>query len=633
VTLQNRQSRDDGLLSPRATALGPAARARLASPLLAVLIGALWGALVFGSAVSLVHLVYNRLASVRDALAMGVFFTLLWGLAAAAATTFGALVQRMIARDRNRGARDSSAALRSRLAWGLSCFHIGFFVPFVVYGRTYDEVAFAGPPSTVGGMIALLAMGGVAVAVVVTLLSRAIARALASLTARGSLRRTTATAAVASLVLHGAAAIAFALLPEPAPPAASSFRPLRAGDRAGKRVVLVGLDGADWRVLRPLVERGETPAFARMMKEGAWGSLRSLPGYNSAAIWASIFTGKSPRRHQVLDFYRTRLPGMSGPGIYPVHRSFFIETGDLLAKRGVMITRRIVDRSFLRTRPLWEILDDLGASVGIVDGYQISVPARPLQTPGGFFFSYALNAVAARPDFDPTKIAPELLELLVQPPDAVRFYAPHSALPDFDWQAATLLDVLGAQQQPEFVSLYGHQPDAVQHDRWKWYQPELFLRVDPADVERFGDDIPRCYRDIDRVLGALMERLAPGTTLMVVSDHGHSPTPNDRLYSQHRHGPPGIVLLWGDTVRSGFELPDASVYDVTPTVLHLLGFPVGADMAGRALTEAFEPAAPGAAAPRTIESYDAFGAASFEGSTGPDLSAEEIERLRALGYL
>ena len=434
------------------------------------------------------------------------------------------------------------------------------------------------------------------------------------------------------MTLNAGAALVFALLPDAAPPAPSSFRPLRAPDRAGKQVVLVGLDGADWRVLRPLVERGELPTLARLMKEGAWGPLHSLPGYNSAAIWASIFTGKSPRQHQVLDFYRTRLPGTTGPGIFSVHRTFFIEVADQLAKYQ-LVSRRTVDRSFLRARPLWEILDDLGAQVGVVDGYQISVPARPLATPGGFFFSYALNPVSRQPGFDPNSIAPDRLPLLIQPPEALRFYVPHAALPDFDWQAATLLDVLAAQEQPDFVNIYAHQPDAVQHDRWKWFEPQLFVGVDPADVQRYGDAIPERHRAIDRFLAALIERIDPGTTLMVVSDHGHSPTLVDRLYSQHRHGPPGIVLLWGDAVKGGLEIADAGVFDVTPTVLHLLGYPQGTDMPGRVLREAFEPGSAAAAAPRTIESYDAFGAARFIGSAGPDLTAEEIERLRALGYL
>jgi hypothetical protein len=588
---------------------------------------------VFGGGVSLLHVLHNRLEGIRDALATWLFFVVLWGFAAAGAAALGMLVHRVIARDGNRGGSDRAAPLTGDLRWGLSVFHIGFFVPFVIYGRTYDEAAFAGPPRTAAGMVALLTIAGLVVAAAVCLLSAPVARWLASLPARATRRRAVLLAVAGSLGLTVAAAAVFAAIPDPPPPTPSSFRPLRAPDRAGKRVVLLGLDGADWRVLRPLVERGATPAFARLMKEGASGPLRTLPGYNSAAIWASIFTGKAPRQHQVLDFYRTRLPGMSGPGIFSVHRTFFIETADLLAKRRLLISRRTVDRSFLRARPLWEILDDLGARVGVVDGYQISVPARPLATAGGFFFSYALNHLSARPDFDPDTLPADRLAMVVQPPEAMRYYAPHHRLDDFDWQAATALDALAAQEQPDFVNIYGHQPDSIQHDRWKWFEPELFLGVEPADLERWRDAIPDQYREIDRFLGQLIDRLEPGTTLMVVSDHGHSPTPIDRLYSQHRHGPPGIVLLWGDGVRRGVDIANAGVLDVTPTVLHLLGYPVAEDMAGGVIDEALEPGASAAAVKRSIATYDAFGAAQFEGNVGPDLSAEEIERLRALGYL
>jgi arylsulfatase A-like enzyme len=85
-------------------------------------------------------------------------------------------------------------------------------------------------------------------------------------------------------------------------------------------------------------------------------------------------------------------------------------------------------------------------------------------------------------------------------------------------------------------------------------------------------------------------------------------------------------------VRAGAELAHAQVYDIAPTVLRLLGLPSASDFAGRVLDEAFDPAALGPQA-ASIPSYDAFGGARFEGNAGPDLSREEIERLRALGYL
>jgi hypothetical protein len=624
------QTRDDAP-APVTAAMASAGSPR-PSALAAVLVGGSYGALVFGGVVSLLHVLHNRVGAVRDALAIWTFFALCAGIAAAAATASGALGRALLDRDRNKGPAAPAASLPG-LGWGLALFQLVVFLPVTIYGRTYDEAAFAGPPRTATGMIALLLAAGLLVGAVTVVVSLAIARRLAASRARGSLGRIGLAVLLASIALHVVLppALGVARRAGGRATAGNPFRPLRATDRAVGRVVLIGLDGADWRVLRPLVERGEAPTFAELMSEGAWGPLATAAGENSATIWASIYTGKRPRQHGVLDFYRIGLPGMAGAGLFPVHRTFLVQAADVLASRG-LVSRRIADRSFLETRPLWEIVDDLGASVGVVDGYHFSVPARPLRTGRGFFYSYALNTLAQRPDWSPASISPGESEVLFQPAEVIRYYAPHSALADFDWQAATLLDAIDGAGQPDFVNLYTHQPDTVQHQRWKWYQPELFVGVDPADVERWGAAIPDTYRAFDRFLGALVGRLAPGTTLVVVSDHGHSPTVADRMYSQHRHGPPGILLLWGDAVRRGVELEDADVYDVTPTILHLLGFPVGADMAGRVLLEALAPAV--AAAPvRTLESYDAFAPARFAGGTGPDLTPEEIERLRALGYL
>ena len=121
----------------------------------------------------------------------------------------------------------------------------------------------------------------------------------------------------------------------------------------GLKVVLVGLDGADWRVIRPLMEKGELPAFAAMMREGASGDLATLHDSNSAVIWASIYTGATPERHGIDDFYRISLPGMT-TGLFPVHRTYFKELADLTVPLG--LARQVpVDRFSLKVPPIWEI--------------------------------------------------------------------------------------------------------------------------------------------------------------------------------------------------------------------------------------------------------------------------------------
>ena len=74
----------------------------------------------------------------------------------------------------------------------------------------------------------------------------------------------------------------------------------------------------------------------------------------------------------------------------------------------------------------------------------------------------------------------------------------------------------------------------------------------------------------------------------------------------------------------------AHVYDLFPTVLHLLGLPVPDDGYGKVLTEPLE-----TGAPRSIPSYD-FLRERFSVSAGKGSAARneaELERLRNLGYI
>jgi hypothetical protein len=82
------------------------------------------------------------------------------------------------------------------------------------------------------------------------------------------------------------------------------------GDRPGEdaaagarpRVVIVGLDGADWQVIRPLAEAGRLPAFERLLREGASGILRSMEPSASPSLWTTVATGVSPGRHGIHGF-------------------------------------------------------------------------------------------------------------------------------------------------------------------------------------------------------------------------------------------------------------------------------------------------------------------------------------------
>ncbi len=328
---------------------------------------------------------------------------------------------------------------------------------------------------------------------------------------------------------------------------------------------------------------------------------------------------------------------MTGPGIFPVHRTL-LRPGRRLARetRG-LVSRRIADRSFLRTRPLWEILDDLGAqrrrgrrlplsrcrrgrsrppaasssptrstrSVGTAGLRPRSARSRPI----------ACRAVPASGGDALLRSARHARRLRLAGGDPAR--RPRGA------GAARLRQPL-QRTSPTRCSTSGGSGSSR----------ERFVGVDPADVRTlWATPSPRRYRAFDRFLGELVARTRSGHDV----DGGVRPRPQSRPWStactrQHRHGPPGIVLLWGDAVRRGVELDEGARPRRDAHRPPSARPPAGRRHAGRVLRQALEPGRSAAAA-RAHRELRRVRRDAFEGSAGPDLSAEEIERLRALGYL
>jgi hypothetical protein len=567
--------------------------------------GFLYGGLLYGAVLSLIHLVHNHLASERDALITWAAFVLLYGLWGAAFFGLACLA--------------AGLAERRGVALGLLAFNLVFWELFFLYGLTYDQAPLH--PARAAGMAAVLLVLALAIAAGVAVVSLLLLRLLKALRSRGRLQP-----AVVAVLLAGLAAHAVAPLRAPAEPPRPATPPRLEAVDTGVKVVLVGFDGADWRVIRPLMAKGELPAFAGMVRDGASGSLATIHDSNSAVIWASIYTGETPERHGVLDFYRIRLPGMASPGLFPVHRTYFKELSDLVAPLG--LTGQIpVDRFSLNAAPLWEIADRAGMTIGVVDGYFYSFPALRPARPESWFVSYGLDEVAARPS--------GRIELFAQPKPLFRQIRPLLRGGDFYWQSAVLLHLLQGRPQPRFVNFYCHQPDSFQHWYWKWYEPEKFFGVTQRGLAENADRIPRLHRDFDRFLARLLATVGPETVVIVASDHGHSPTIVHSFYTQHRHGPPGILLMRGGPVKRGLTLQGADIYDLYPTILYLLGLPVPQDVSGKVLLGTLDAGFVRLHPLRTVPSYRGLGLSpGLPGaSRSGEMNEREIRKLKSLGYI
>ncbi|MBA2311406.1 MAG: alkaline phosphatase family protein [Actinobacteria bacterium] len=77
-----------------------------------------------------------------------------------------------------------------------------------------------------------------------------------------------------------------------------------------QRVLIIGWDGVDWKVLRPLLDAGELPALAGLMEKGAYGDCMSSVPSHSWCAWPSFMTGLNPAGHAVFDILEHK-PGVS----------------------------------------------------------------------------------------------------------------------------------------------------------------------------------------------------------------------------------------------------------------------------------------------------------------------------------
>ena len=107
----------------------------------------------------------------------------------------------------------------------------------------------------------------------------------------------------------------------------------------GNRILIVGLDGADWQIAQPLIERGLLPNLESLRRRGAWGNIKTLTPVLSPLIWTSIATGVKADRHGVLDF---------------------------LVVDGRTGQRVPVNSRYRKVRALWNIFSDAGRDVDFV---------------------------------------------------------------------------------------------------------------------------------------------------------------------------------------------------------------------------------------------------------------------------
>ncbi|MEE8402962.1 MAG: alkaline phosphatase family protein [Candidatus Hydrothermarchaeaceae archaeon] len=254
------------------------------------------------------------------------------------------------------------------------------------------------------------------------------------------------------------------------------------------RVLVIGLDGATFDVMGPLVKEGKLPVIAGLMGKGTSGHLKSTIPFVTAPAWASFMTGKSPGKHGVFGF---------------------------LDRKKNSYERVLVDGSAIRAKTLWEILSDYGKK-SIVVNVPMTYPPRKIN---GVLIS-GMGAPASGEFCYPASARRELGDYRVDMDIPYRPGREEEFLRDLDdlteKRKIAVLDLL--KRDWDFFMCVFVGLDRVQHHFWKFTDPEN-PAYDEDMAHRFGSTISDYYQKMDGIIGEMIES-AGDATVALMSDHG-----------------------------------------------------------------------------------------------------------------
>ena len=262
------------------------------------------------------------------------------------------------------------------------------------------------------------------------------------------------------------------------------------------RVIVLGLDGATWTLLRPWAEAGILPNLATLMEKGIYGELMSsIPPYTAPA-WTSFATGKWPGKHGITDFWQF---SWKTGGRVPVHLHH------------------------IQRATFWSILSRHGRRVGVIN-VPLTYPPYPVN---GLMISGMLTPSEAADYTFPPSLKAELRSAIGN--YAANPYASVSRTRSFLKRVAYWIRqreranqyLLKNYEFDCFINII-QAPDPIQHQFWKVLDPNHPLH-DPQEAARFEPLILDCYRAIDEVIGNRLRMLDGRTLLFVLSDHGFGP--------------------------------------------------------------------------------------------------------------
>lgn len=266
------------------------------------------------------------------------------------------------------------------------------------------------------------------------------------------------------------------------------------------KVLVIGLDGATFDLIKPWADAGHLPTLQRLMQEGAHGSLRSTVPPMTGPAWTTFATGVNPGKHRLYDWIAREpqsyqfLPvtalDCKAPMIY-----------SLLSQSG----RRVCALNIPMTYP------PMAVNGVVVSGLPAPSTRNTITYPAELYQEIvdAIGEYILYPDpgqaYSDSGVDAFLARLYKTTELRVR-----------------TLEYLRSREAWDFAMVVFNGTDTICHALWK-YMDKTHPLHDPAQAAKYGNAIRDYYHTLDGHLAQIVDTLPQDTTLVVMSDHGFGP--------------------------------------------------------------------------------------------------------------
>ena len=330
-----------------------------------------------------------------------------------------------------------------------------------------------------------------------------------------------------------------------------------------KRLTIIGMEGLSIDLLITFITDNKLPNFNFLIENGSWGTLRNFTPNEMLVLDTSFNTGKLPSKHRRLSSRQYSYLNLKETYEVVPRYLFFKQ----LSRISLLTEQEVPPPKYVKD--IWDIFLANGTPF-LERGWSPNPEPQAITPEAETFF----NRIYEDLRFDTSEVFLKVKQALCS-----------------DIMLESSFTRERDQSQPQLISFLLPGLNFAESYFYKYNYPELFGEIDQEELTRYSTVIERYYQYYDEIIGKYLASKKDNELLVVYSPHGVDVLPVWKRISEwifgdvgvsgyHESAPEGVIFFLGRDIAPDRNITEMHIIDVTPTLLHYLGLPVGKDMDG-----------------------------------------------------